>query len=59
MSVSILYPIIIIVYYIKETYFVFNQKIKVENALKFLLNILFLYLVNIFFYLFGQKDLTR
>lgn len=59
MSVSILYPIIIIVYYIKETYFVFNQKIKVENALKFLLNILFLYLVNIFFYLFGQKDLIR
>ena len=47
MSASILYPIIISIYYLMQTYFVFNQKIKAKNLTKFLFNIFFLYFLNI------------
>ena len=47
MSVSILYPIIISIYYLMQTYFVFNLKIKAKNLTKFLFNIFFLYFLNI------------
>jgi putative flippase GtrA len=40
-SVSIQYPIIISIYYLIQTYFVFNQKIKLKNLTKFLYNIFF------------------
>ena len=47
MSVSIQYPIIICIYYLMQTYFVFNKKANLENLVKFLLNIFFLYFLNI------------
>ena len=47
MSFSILYPIIISIYYLMQTYFVFNQKIKAKNLTKFLFNIFFLYFLNV------------
>ena len=46
-SVSILYPIIISIYYLMQTYFVFNQKTKEKNLTKFLFNIFLLYFLNI------------
>jgi putative flippase GtrA len=47
MSFSTTYPIIISIYYLMQTYFVFNQKIKAKNLTKFLFNIFFLYFLNI------------
>ena len=47
MSISIQYPIIICIYYLTQTYFVFNKQVNLENLVKFLLNIFFLYFVNI------------
>ena len=47
MAVSIQYPIIICIYYLTQTYFVFNKKANLENLIKFLLNIFFLYFLNI------------
>ena len=47
MSISIQYPIIICIYYLTQTYFVFNKKANLENLIKFLLNIFFLYFLNI------------
>ena len=47
MSASIQYPIIICIYYLVQTYFVFNKKLNLENLIKFLLNIFFLYFLNI------------
>jgi putative flippase GtrA len=46
-SVSIQYPIIICIYYLMQTYFVFEKKPDLKNLVKFLLNIFFLYLLNI------------
>ena len=47
MSASIQYLIIICIYYLTQTYFVFNKKANLENLIKFLLNIFFLYFLNI------------
>ena len=47
MSFSTIYPIIISIYYLIQTYLVFNQKIKAKNLTKFLFNIFFLYFLNI------------
>ena len=47
MSISIQYPIIICIYFLTQTYFVFNKKVNLENLVKFLLNIFFLYFLNI------------
>ena len=47
MAVSVQYPIIICIYYLIQTYFVFNKKANLENLIKFLLNIFFLYFLNI------------
>ena len=47
MAASIQYPIIICIYYLTQTYFVFNKKANLENLVKFLLNIFFLYFLNI------------
>jgi putative flippase GtrA len=47
MSASIQYPIIICIYYLMQTYFVFNKKINAKNLGLFLLNQLFLYFLNI------------
>jgi putative flippase GtrA len=47
MSASIQYPIINCIYYLMQTYFVFNKKINAKNILQFLLNLLFLYFINI------------
>jgi putative flippase GtrA len=47
MSASIQYPIIICIYYLMQTYFVFNKKINAKNLVQFLLNLLFLYFINI------------
>ena len=46
-SLSISYPIIIAIYYISQSLFVFRKKLNIRGSIKFLLNILFLYLVNI------------
>lgn len=46
-SLSISYPIIITLYYISQSLFVFRKKLNIIGSIKFLLNILFLYLVNI------------
>lgn len=47
MSLFILYPIIISIYYLMQTYFVFKQKIKTKKLTKFLFNTFFLYFLNI------------
>ena len=47
MSFSTIYPIIISIYYLIQTYLVFNQKIKAKNLTKFLFHIFFLYFLNI------------
>ena len=47
MSFSTIYPIIISIYYLMQTYLVFYQKIKAKNLTKFLFNIFFLYFLNI------------
>ena len=47
MAVSVQYPIIICIYYLIQTYFVFNKKANLEYLIKFLLNIFFLYFINI------------
>ena len=47
MSISIQYPIIICIYYLMQTYFVFKKKINAKNLLQFLLNFFFLYSLNI------------
>jgi putative flippase GtrA len=46
-SLSISYPIIIALYYISQSSFVFRKKLNIRDSIKFFLNILFLYLVNI------------
>jgi putative flippase GtrA len=46
-SLSISYPIIITLYYISQFLFVFRKKLNIRGSIKFFLNILFLYLVNI------------
>jgi putative flippase GtrA len=46
-SLSISYPIMIAIYYISQSLFVFRKKLNIRGLIKFLLNILFLYLVNI------------
>jgi putative flippase GtrA len=46
-SLSISYPIIIAIYYISQSLFVFKKKINNRVTIKFFLNMLFLYLVNI------------
>jgi putative flippase GtrA len=45
-SLSISYPIMIAIYYISQSLFVFRKKLNNIGSIKFLLNILFLYLVN-------------
>ena len=45
-SATIPYPIIISIYYLMQTYFVFIQKINAKNLTKFLFNIFFLYFLN-------------
>jgi len=47
MSAAIQYPIIICIYYLMQTYFVFKKKINAKNLLQFLLNFFFLYSLNI------------
>jgi len=46
-SLSISYPIIIALYYISQSLFVFEKKLNFRDSIKFFLNILFLYVVNI------------
>jgi putative flippase GtrA len=46
-SLSISYPAIIAIYYISQSLFVFRKKLNIRDSIKFFLNILFLYLVNI------------
>lgn len=46
-SLSISYPIIIAIYYMSQSLFVFRKKLNIRDSIKFFLNILFLYLVNI------------
>ena len=46
-SLSISYPTIIAIYYISQSLFVFRKKLNIRDSIKFFLNILFLYLVNI------------
>jgi putative flippase GtrA len=46
-SLSISYPTIIVIYYISQSLFVFRKKLNIRDSIKFFLNILFLYLVNI------------
>jgi putative flippase GtrA len=46
-SLSISYPIMIVIYYISQSLFVFEKKLNFRDSIKFFLNILFLYLVNI------------
>lgn len=47
MSASIQYPFIIYIYYLTQTYFVFDKKAKTKNVVQFLLNILFIYSLNL------------
>ena len=47
MAISIQYPIIFCIYYLMQTYFVFNKKINAKNLAQLLLNLIFLYFLNI------------
>ena len=46
-SLLISYPIMIALYYISQSLFVFKKKLNIRDTIKFFLNILFLYVVNI------------
>jgi len=46
-AISIQYPIIFCIYYLMQTYFVFNKKINAKNLAQLLLNLIFLYFLNI------------
>jgi len=46
-AISIQYPIIFFIYYLMQTYFVFNKKINAKNLAQLLLNLIFLYFLNI------------
>ena len=48
MSVSIIYPIIICIYYLVQTYFVFNKNANFKNFVQFLFYIICLYFLNVF-----------
>ena len=47
MSISIQYPIIICIYYLMQTNFVFNEIPNSKNLVLFLVNIFFLYFLNV------------
>ena len=47
MAISIQYPIIFCIYYLMKTYFVFNKKINAKKLAHLLLNLIFLYFLNI------------
>jgi putative flippase GtrA len=46
-SLSISHPIMIVIYYISQSLFVFKKKLNISDSIKFFLQILFLYVVNI------------
>lgn len=48
MSVVIQYPFVICVYYLMQSYIVFNKKINAKNLVQFLFYIICLYFLNIF-----------
>jgi putative flippase GtrA len=57
-SLSISYPIIITLYYISQFLFVFRKKLNIRGSIKFFLNILFLYLVNILLLFIWTEELN-
>lgn len=46
-SLTIQYPLIIFIYFLSQNYFVFKISFKFKNMVKFILNIIFLYIVNV------------
>jgi|LakMenEpi03Aug12_release.lakeMendotaPanAssembly.Ray.scaffolds.fasta_scaffold46780_8 hypothetical protein len=58
MAISIQYPIIFCIYYLMQTYFVFNKKINGKNLVQLLLNLILLYFLNIIALFFCIKILN-
>jgi len=58
MAISIQYPIIFCIYYLMQTYFVFNKKINAENLVQLFLNLILLYFLNIIALFFCIKILN-
>ena len=58
MVISIQCPIIFCIYYLMQTYFVFNKKINAENLVQLFLNLILLYFLNIIALFFCIKILN-
>ena len=47
LSTSIMYPIIIVIYYLSQSFFVFKKKLTLKFFIKYLINFFVFYLINI------------